>query len=470
MRPRFLFRRAAVLILGAQAVATIAAAWIAAVGRPDALIVLMAGGSAFAVSGAALWWMSRGHAGDVAALRAAESRVAATGAGAVSEEERVRAARPRSMELASVATGLNDALDRLYRDIDGLRAQSEQQEAILQSMDGGVIALDLEQRVIRLNRAAERLLGLTGRPVRGRLIQEAVRQPDLNRFISFAMADPSIQDDEFALVGRQPITVRAACGPLRDADGQRVGLLVVLADVTELRRLETVRTDFAANVSHELRTPITNIKGYLETLLETGMDDQEQALRFLKTIHRNAERLGAIVEDMLTLTRLERPEAGEALVVSSTPVTEIVESVMAQAMPEALAKQITLDSDVPEPLRAMVNSQLVEQAVSNLVSNAIKYSPEGSRVMVRARRVDAPDEQPMTEIAVEDEGPGVAAEHLPRIFERFYRVDKARSREQGGTGLGLAIVKHIAMVHGGRAEVESEPGRGSVFKIVLPTA
>ncbi|TVQ31445.1 MAG: PAS domain-containing protein [Phycisphaeraceae bacterium] len=373
-------------------------------------------------------------------------------------------------ELLPLIDSLNKTADRFTGQVGALQAHRNQLEAILQSMDGGVIALDLQQQVLRLNRAAERMLGLVGRDVRGRLLQEVARQPELNKFVERAMSDPALPSGEFELSGTSPITVRAASGSLRDADGQRVGLLVVLSDVTQLRRLETMRTDFASNVSHELRTPITNIKGYLETLLEMGLDNRGQAMRFIETIARNADRLGAIVEDMLTLTRLERSEE-ESLVVASTPVAEVLDSVMGQMRPVAEAKQIRLERRSPKALFFMVNGPLVEQAAANLVSNAIKYSPEGTRVVISAMAVPATHDTPaMIEVTVMDEGPGIAQEHLERIFERFYRVDKARSREQGGTGLGLAIVKHIALVHGGRVEAESAIGKGSNFRLLLPAS
>lgn len=349
-----------------------------------------------------------------------------------------------------------------------LAAQRNELRAIFQSMEGGVVVLDMQQRVLTLNQSAELMLGLRDGQVRGRLLQEVARQPDLNRFVESAIAGRRVEPREFALLSPAGRRVRAAGSPLHDAQGSPVGLLVVLNDITQLRRLEAVRSDFASNVSHELRTPITNIKGYVETLLETSLTDPEESLKFLRIIARNAERLGAIVEDMLMLTQLERPDASEALVTERVAVTTLAEAVKAELAADAAAKGIEVIAEVPAGLSVQGSPQLLEQALANLVNNAIKYSPRGTRVWIRALGIDGPHGRPNTEIRVVDEGPGIAEEHLSRLFERFYRVDKARSREQGGTGLGLAIVKHIAQVHGGHIEVESQLGHGSLFRLVLP--
>lgn len=377
---------------------------------------------------------------------------------------------PASEELATLAVSLNGVAQQMSSQIAQLRSQRNEQQAILQSMDGGVIALDGHQRILSLNRAAEDLLELSGRPARGRLLQEVVRQPGLNRFVARAMTDQRGGMDEFELEGTPARRARATSSPLRDAEGQRVGTLVVLDDVTELRRLESLRSDFAANVSHELRTPITNIKGYIETLLETGMQDPEQSGQFLSVVHRNAERLGAIIDDMLTLTKLERPEESEDLDTHRTLIADVVESARLQHEAGARTKGVRVSVEVPDGLCGMINGPLVEQAITNLLSNAIRYSPPGTDVRISAATIEGTDGRPEVEITVEDEGPGIPREHLSRVFERFYRVDKARSRELGGTGLGLAIVKHIALLHRGRVDVESTLGRGSVFKLVVPAA
>lgn len=230
-----------------------------------------------------------------------------------------------------------------------------------------------------------------------------------------------------------------------------------------LQHLESMRSDFAANVSHELRTPITNIKGYVETMLDVGVGNQQQAVQFLDIIKRNADRLAAIIEDILSLSWLEQPDTKAVLKREPASLHRIIGSVAAQFESAAEAKSIKIVAEAPQLLEAMVDSALIEQALANFVSNAIKYSPAGTTVTIRAREAGSG-----VELEVADQGQGIAADHLPRVFERFYRVDKARSRELGGTGLGLAIVKHIALVHGGRVEVDSTVGKGSVFRLVLP--
>jgi two-component system phosphate regulon sensor histidine kinase PhoR len=372
---------------------------------------------------------------------------------------------PVGREFAELSSALNDMARQLSARIAQLDAERNQQEGILRSMEAGVIALDPDQRVIRVNRAAEAMLGLREHEARGRLLHEVVRQPSLHRFIADVLDEKTALTGEFELLGGEPLTLRATTSLLEDSRGRRIGLLVVLSDVTRLRRLESMRSDFAANVSHELRTPITNIKGYAETMLDAGTDDPEQTRAFLKIVARNANRLGAIIDDMLALTRLEQPDFRASVEMESQSIKSIIDMVVVAAKQEALDKEISIETEVPPDLEARVSPHLVEQAVLNLLTNAIRYSPARTRVRIVGAGEDGGE---AVRIRVEDQGPGIEAQHLPRIFERFYRVDKARSREQGGTGLGLAIVKHIALIHGGRAEVESKPGRGSMFSIVLP--
>jgi two-component system phosphate regulon sensor histidine kinase PhoR len=366
--------------------------------------------------------------------------------------------------LTDLADALNRMADQLNHRMTQIKAQHNEQQAIVQSMSSAVVALDLDQRILSVNRAAQAMLNLNGHDVRGRLLQEVLRQPQLNRFVMRAMTSPGEVDDELDLEGQVSATVEATSQPLRDGRDRQVGLLVLLNDVTRLRRLESVRSDFAANVSHELRTPITNIKGYVETMLDVGTAAPEQSARFLGIIKRNTDRLAAIIEDLLALARLEQPDMRSTLERRSMPVRRLVGAVVAQHEGEAQRKQIVIHTDIPAELTVNVSPHLVEQAISNLLSNAIKYSPSDTRVSIVAR----PSNVDEVSIAVSDQGPGIDARHLPRIFERFYRVDKARSRELGGTGLGLAIVKHIALVHGGRVEVESALGKGSVFTLILP--
>jgi two-component system phosphate regulon sensor histidine kinase PhoR len=340
----------------------------------------------------------------------------------------------------------------------------ERAHAVLQSITSGVIALDTEQRIVDLNLAAERLLGVEAEQSRGRLLQEVIRQPELHVFVGAALTQPMSPSVEFELSGARPITVEVTSEVLSADNGEPSGLLVLLNDITHVRRFESLRSDFAANVSHELRTPITNIKGYVETLMETGLAENAQSERFLAVIKENSDRLSAIVEDVMALTKLEQPQTPDMLNRESIPLDGLIHSVLQQFHERAAAKGIDLISDAPSDLRAQVHDHLMEQALGNLICNAINYSPPDTQVCVSGRRRDTGE----LEIAVADQGPGIPEEHVPRLFERFYRVDKGRSRAVGGTGLGLAIVKHIALVHGGNVEVDTQVGRGSIFRVVLP--
>jgi two-component system phosphate regulon sensor histidine kinase PhoR len=251
---------------------------------------------------------------------------------------------------------------------------------------------------------------------------------------------------------------------IKDHDGKSFGALIVLNDITQMKRLENIRRDFVANVSHELKTPITSIIGFVETLSQGAIDDKENAGRFLEIIARHADRLNAIIEDLLLLSRIEGHEEDDSGVVKeASKIKSILSSALLICEPKASTKNIHLALQSPDEIKADVNAPLLEQAVINLVDNAIKYSEEGSHV-----RVEASAEGEEILIRVIDDGCGIPEEHIPRLFERFYRVDKARSRNLGGTGLGLAIVKHIVNAHGGIIEVESIPQKGSTFTIRIP--
>jgi len=375
---------------------------------------------------------------------------------------------PPVAELERVTRTLTRALDALTERVTTLAAQRAEAKAILRSMPGAVIALDLEQRVVNTNRVAERVLDLDPDATRGRLLHEVVRQPALLEFASASVGATDLRTSEFTLRGVTDRIVSALSRPLLSADGELVGVVIVLQDVTRLRKLENLRRDFAANASHELRTPVTNILGYIETLQECQDAEPEQRANFIAIIRRNAERLAAIIEDMLELARLESPDSGGLRGLELTPLREMLEEVAASFAPDLERKRISIDVQAPERLQAELNPGLMSQAISNLVANAIRYSPEGTVIQLECRRSEQGGEIPHVEFAVADQGPGIAEEHLSRLFERFYRVDPARSRELGGTGLGLAIAKHVAMLHDGEIGVTSEPGRGSRFWIRAP--
>jgi two-component system phosphate regulon sensor histidine kinase PhoR len=368
-----------------------------------------------------------------------------------------------SSEIASLAGAMETMARQLDDRISDLVERRNEQEAVLSSMVEGVVAIDRDARIITLNNAAAVLLGAIGGEAVGRTLQEVARTPELQSFVLEALASEESLERDLSLRGADTRAIQAHGAPLRDAGGNRIGAVVVLNDVTKILRLETIRRDFVANVSHELKTPITSIKGFLETLADGAIDDAKNARRFVEIAARQADRLGAIIEDLLVLSRLEEDNDSRPVETTASKVLEILEGAVEVCSAAAIAKGIVVSVTCPADLCARMNAALVEQAVVNLVSNAINYSQSGSSIEVRA---EADAEQ--VHLSVSDQGDGIEAQHLPRLFERFYRVDKARSRSIGGTGLGLAIVKHIAAAQGGSVDVVSETGRGSTFTISLP--
>ena len=296
-------------------------------------------------------------------------------------------------------------------------------------------------------------------------MQEVLRNSDLQHVVAQTLSGHQpVEADIVMRVGAEERSCRRTarcCAP--GTDVASAGAVVVLNDVTRLKRLEAVRRDFVANVSHELKTPVTSIKGFAETLEDGALDDPETARRFVGIIVGQADRLNSIIADLLSLSTLEQREGESRLTLEDADICEVMRVAVEVCEPKAQAKGIGITVACAACLLPSVNMPLLEQAVVNLVDNAVKYSPEGSAVEVGL--TETADE---VVVFVVDQGPGVPREHLPRLFERFYRVDKARSRDLGGTGLGLAIVKHIAQAHGGSVSVDSVVGRGSTFRIHVP--
>jgi two-component system phosphate regulon sensor histidine kinase PhoR len=341
--------------------------------------------------------------------------------------------------------------------------QGTQQEAVLGSMIEGVVAIDARQRIVGINRAAAELLGLDLEHAVRRPLQEVVRNPDLRRFALLAIVCREPVEDDLVLRGARDRTIRMRGTALRDVTGEG-GAVIVLNDVTDMQRLERVRRDFVANVSHELKTPIASIKGFVETLLDGAADDPVDGRRFLEIVAKQADRLAAIIEDLLALSRIEQSEGSGNLPLEPARIADVVAAAVTECGPRAADKSIRIRTACPDALVAEVNPPLLEQALINLVDNAIKYSDQGRTTWIEASGAD--DEAVV--ITVRDEGRGIGPEHLPRLFERFYRVDSARSRALGGTGLGLSIVKHIVQAHGGTVTVESTVGMGTTFTMRLP--
>jgi two-component system phosphate regulon sensor histidine kinase PhoR len=372
---------------------------------------------------------------------------------------------PETEELAGLAETLNRMAAQLDEKIRIMARQQQEQEAILASMVEGVLAVDAGGRVLSLNQAAAAMLGAEPHAAVGRPIQEVVRNADLERLLTAVLEGGESAEGEVTLRLDVDRVFQVRGAPLRDADGREIGALVVLHDVTRLARLETMRRDFVANVSHELKTPITSIQGFIETLREGAVNDPAKAAQFLEILARQADRLNALIEDLLSLSRIERESEAQRVERQKTDLREVVEAAAADCSPRASERGITVRVGAPDALWADVDARMIEQAVANLLDNAIKFSEQGSVV-----EVEAEEDGKERRVRVRDRGCGIAPEHLDRIFERFYRVDKGRSRDLGGTGLGLAIVKHIMQAHGGRVSVQSVPGQGSTFTLHLPTA
>ena len=374
-----------------------------------------------------------------------------------------RLAIPNSREIGALAKTMNSMAEQLEEKIATITQQRNQQEAVLSSMVEGVLVVDADERLIVMNQAAAQLIGIHPEEAQGKTIQEIIRNSDLQRLIAKALAGTEPVEGDITIYNGGERFLQAHGTAVRDVDGKRIGALAVLNDITKLRRLENIRRDFVANVSHELRTPVTAIQGFVETLRDGAIDDPEDAKRFLEIISKQTSRLNAIIEDLLNLSRIEQDADKGGVVRVEKRLAEVLRGAIVVCEDRAAEKHMTIELDAADNLTASVNAQLLEQAVTNLIDNAIKYSDEGKQVRVAAVR-----EGGQVIISVIDQGVGIDKDHLPRLFERFYRVDKARSRKIGGTGLGLAIVKHIALAHGGSVSVDSTPGVGSTFRIHLP--
>ncbi len=371
---------------------------------------------------------------------------------------------PDTDELASLAEALNHMADELQNKIKSLTRQGQEQEAILSSMSDGVLALDAEGRLMNINSAGAKMLGVSPETAKGQSIHDLVEDPELKWFITRTLSQPEPIEEEVEtkLNGKRILKVHGTS--LRDAEKKSLGTLIVIHDITQLRQLENTRRDFVANVSHELKTPITSIKGFVETLMAGALKEPENAENFLHIIAKQTDRLDEIIDDLLSLSRIEQDAERGQILLHGQKIQGVLQSAIQVCEAKAKAKRIEVQVACPEELRSLINPALLEQALVNLIDNAIKFSEPGSVVQVEA-------EQSGFEviIRVRDQGPGIPAEHLPRIFERFYRVDAGRSRKIGGSGLGLAIVKHISLAHSGRVTVKSTPGKETVFSLHLRT-
>lgn len=373
-------------------------------------------------------------------------------------------------ELDLLELHLQEMSGKIRDHIEALVSEKEKIDSILRCMIEGLVVIDAKGRLLLMNDRARKMFQVAAdRDVTNAPLAEISRHPEMHRVLSeLARADLSTAhySEEIALSEGRWFRVNGA--PLQDGRNHLLGFLLVFNDITELKRLETVRSDFVANVSHELRTPLTAIQGYVETLLRTPPNDPRDTVSFLEIIERHTERLGRLTEDLLTLSDLE---FGRAPIVSQpVEVKDLVQRVLEVFTDGAAKKQVGLtyftEPDLP-PLSGTPDR--LQQLLINLVDNAIKYTPPGGKVHVFGRLLNDNDGRKI-ELGVSDTGMGIPEKDIPRLTERFYRVDKTRSRELGGTGLGLAIVKHIVQAHGGELQIESSLGKGTTVRVLLPCA
>ncbi|MDE2489668.1 MAG: PAS domain-containing protein [Elusimicrobia bacterium] len=368
----------------------------------------------------------------------------------------------------AVEGGLDEELNRLAERTGGelaeLTGEKARLEAVLAQMTEGVAAVDAGGLVLVVNPALSRLLGVDAGAARGRPYLESLRHKGVSELLAAVLKDRRPISQEIRLVaGREELVFDAHAAPLTRAD-RPAGALVVLHDITRLRRLEAVRRDFVANVGHELRTPLASIKGFAETLREGALNDKEHAPEFVRTIETHADRLSKLVDDLLDLSAIESGHRAPRL--EPVALGPLCAEVARELAPQAEAAGVTVRVAPMEGLPpARADREHLRQIVANLVDNALKYNERGGSVEVSGEDLGG-----RVRLTVRDTGVGIPEGDLPRVFERFYRVDKARSREAGGTGLGLSIVKHLTEAQGGEVSVESRQPGGSAFRVTLPAA
>jgi len=363
--------------------------------------------------------------------------------------------------LGRLAQSIDKAVSALAGQISRLKKEALQAQAILAGMSEGVIAVGADSRILLVNPAAREIFDIRKQDAEGRLFLEAVRNNDLSEIISVVLKEGQPLSRELTLVLPVQKVFKINASAIFEDDSVS-GCVLVIHDITRTRRLEKVRSDFVANVSHELKTPLTSIKGFVETLLAGALEEKESSREFLKIIQEQANRLDALINDLLDLASLE--ERGMALKKEEVNLKELVDKVLIAFETGLKRKEVEALNELPENLTAAADKNKIEQVFANLIDNAIKFNRQKGSIRIYTKF--AVDNK--VKVTVKDSGLGIPAQDLPRVFERFYRVDKARSRAMGGTGLGLSIVKHIIESHGGSIEVESNEGLGSEFSFTLP--
>ncbi len=368
----------------------------------------------------------------------------------------------RQDEFGDLAAHLNQMSADLQKKVAEIMRDKNELQAILSSMVEGVVVISQDERIVILSAPVYEMLEFRSREVIGKPYWEVIRHEEINSLLKEAMVHRRSIQKEITIISPQERHFSVQVSAVLLNSDRLSGVVAVFHDITNLKRLDRVRAEFVANVSHEFKTPLTTIKGFVETLQDGAVLDKEKAKRFLDIIHKHTERLEYLVNDLLDLASLESPEAPTNLELQDIGplIDSAVNLFKKQIEDKSLKLEVAIAKDLPKiPLA----QHKIEQVFSNLIDNAIKFTPEGAAVMIQAHHDNGG-----VRIDFIDTGIGIDAEHLPRIFERFYRVDKGRSRDMGGTGLGLAIVKHIIQNHQGKISVESQPGIGTTFSVFLP--
>jgi len=371
---------------------------------------------------------------------------------------------------------LNTRIEKLNEKIHKLENENNQNRAIWDSMVEGAIAVDKDSKVVSVNPAVEKIFSVSKEEVEGKLFLEAFRNNDISELINNVLKKGELISTELDLVWPLERTFLCNASPMFDgsttlsinAEHSRgienntiSGCLVVIHDITEIRRLERIRSDFVANVSHELKTPLTSIKGFVETLLEGALSDKENSRHFLEIIQEHVDRLNNLINDLLDLSQVESRQI--KLNTVEFNLKDLTDEILSAFKSHLKKKGLEVKNDLHTGLSVKADKDRMEQVLTNLIDNAVKFNKEKGFIRIYCEELND-----KIKVTVEDSGIGIPAKDIPRIFERFYRVDKARSRELGGTGLGLSIVKHIVELHGGSVGVESTEGLGSKFWFVLP--
>lgn len=373
-------------------------------------------------------------------------------------------------EIGRLGEAINTMADSLQLQMNRITEDESRLKSVLENMMNGVVMIDREERIVLMNRSAEDFLGFSSDELLGKKFDEAKQQFELTKLIRECIDAREHISDEMIFYFPEERILEVNVTPMSQTGEDWAGVLIVLHNITAVRRLERMRSEFVANVSHELKTPITAVKGFAETLLAGALDDKEIAKSFLQIIFDESERLNRLIGDILELSKIESKRI--PLQFSPVEMRSLVERSLEMMRPEAKKKHITLDMQVEEDIYIEGDEDRLRQILINLLANGISYTPEGGKVKVRVEALysltDQEDEYERVRMTISDSGIGIPKKDLPRIFERFYRVDKARSRVSGGTGLGLSIVKHLVDLHKGTIQVESEVGIGTKFMIDLP--